>query len=354
MMQVVIAVVLLGAALGEEPARARRITLEEAQAQAVAANAARLAQLSIDAARLHREAAQADYFPKVDSIFTNLHFNKFMGQLITVGSRTVGLPLLNKNQTTATFTVTQPITPLLKVRQAVAVARADEAIAKAKADELKAQVALDVERTYFELLIAKRQGGRNTRELNQALNVLVGFSEETELELVPPLPMTATISLEEATQQALANSAAIVEAEQTVVKARAAARVSKLSYIPDVAVIGGYTYQTALPLLPKDFTYIGAIATLNIFDFGKREKTIAAAKTELQIAEANVQMVRAKVAASAQKAFFELQRAGRMRDLTRRLVTTVRYEPEDEKEMFQAELDYRIAFSQLRQIAEGR
>jgi outer membrane protein TolC len=371
-----------------------RVTLDEAKARAGAAKAADLARLSIDAARYHRQAVQADYFPKIDSTFANLHFNKFMGQSIELARRTAELPLLRKDETIAVVNVTQPVTPLFKVNQAVTIARADEAIARAKVGQLAAQVAAKVERTYFALLIAQRQqtlaeiktqmmdrpvlievgkelltARSQVVELTENLNALIGLDPHTELELIAPEPVVETVSEQEATQQALANSSEIVEAEQTVVKARAATNLSKLEYVPDVAVIGGYSYQTAIPLLPRDFTFIGVIATLNIFDFGKREKTASERKTQLEMAQANVDLVRAKVAASAQKAFLDLQRTRKIRDLTRQLanvyqVTPVSYQDpglkakadraKAEEDMFQAELDYRLAYSQLKQVIEGR
>src|SRR6185436_13038645 len=96
-----IGVLIFAASLAAEPPAARRITLDEAQNQAAAATLARLGQLGIDAARYHREAVQADYFPKISSMFSNLHFNKFMGERIQLVRRTVGLPLLGKDQTVA-------------------------------------------------------------------------------------------------------------------------------------------------------------------------------------------------------------------------------------------------------------
>lgn len=349
-----IGIFLFTQTLASESPNLQRITLEKAQALAAAAKVASLGQLGIDAARYHREAVQADYFPQISATFTNLHFNKFMGQSIALARRNAQLPLLEKDQTIAAFTLTQPVTPLFKVREAVEIARADEALARAKAAQLAAQVGANVERTYFALLIAQRERSPAAKDLTQALNVMLGFSPDTELELVPPQPMNETISLQQVTQQAIATSPEIVEAEQAVVKARAATKISKLDYVPDVAVIGGYVYQTAIPLLPKDFTYIGVVASLNIFDFGKREKTISERQTQLSMAEANVELVKAKVAANAQKAFLDLERTRRIRDLTRRLVTGVTYEPGAEAEMLQAELDYRAAYFQLKQVVQGQ
>jgi outer membrane protein TolC len=95
--------------------------------------------------------------PKIGSEFFNLHFNKFMGQTIQLARRAADLPLVNKDQTIFVATVTQPVTPLLKVRQAVRIARADEAIAEAKATQMLAQVAANIETIYFRLLVAQRR-----------------------------------------------------------------------------------------------------------------------------------------------------------------------------------------------------
>ena len=73
-------ILLLSANFAAQSNGIRRITLDQAQAQAAGNKAANLAQLGIDAARYHRQAAQGDYFPKIDSTFANLHFNKFLGQ----------------------------------------------------------------------------------------------------------------------------------------------------------------------------------------------------------------------------------------------------------------------------------
>jgi outer membrane protein TolC len=201
------------------------------------------------------------------------------------------------------------------------------------------------------------------KDLTQSLNALMGFAPDTELELLVPEFADATFSLQEATQQAIASNAEIVEAEQAVVKARAAAKLSKLEYVPDVAVIGAYLYQTAIPLLPKDFSFIGVMATYNIFDFGKRENIVSEHKTQLSMAEANLAMVKANVAASVQKSFLDLNRTKEIRDLRRQLATMYRSSAtaelnttlvNAEGDMYQSELDYRVALSQLKHTINGR
>src|SRR5262245_49937553 len=141
-----------------------RITLEEALARAVATHALVAASAGVSAAHWRHKALQSDYFPKVGAYLVNLHYNKLMGdsiQLFRRGiifptvSRTV--PIFDKDQTFVGPTVTQPLTPLFKVHEAVRIAKADERIAQAKANAVSIQLTADVERAYFDLLIAQRR-----------------------------------------------------------------------------------------------------------------------------------------------------------------------------------------------------
>jgi hypothetical protein len=115
--------------------------LEEALARAVASHALVAASAGVSAAHYHHKAVQSDYFPKVGAYLVNLHYNKFMGQTIQLFSRVSVLPtvsravpLFDKDQTFVGPTVTQPLTPLFKVHEAVRIAKADERIARAKAN----------------------------------------------------------------------------------------------------------------------------------------------------------------------------------------------------------------------------
>src|SRR6202041_653540 len=145
------------------PGGPRRITLEEAQEQAAAANPmAHLAQLQVEAARQHRLGTESDYFPKISSTLTNFHFNKFMGEEFAVerpvrgGTITAQIPLAGKDQTLIAVTAAQPITPLFKLREVVNIARADERTAMAKAG-MPVETASNVEKGYYGLLVAQRE-----------------------------------------------------------------------------------------------------------------------------------------------------------------------------------------------------
>jgi outer membrane protein TolC len=209
--------------------------------------------------------------------------------------------------------------------------------------------------------------------LTDSLTDLTGLPEGARLELIPPPPVV--IDTDSSPQQpqkpqkprpVIAYNPEIVEAEEAVVKAKAAHRLAKLEYVPDAVITGGYMFQTGIPVLPDDFSWIGVIATWTIFDFFKRERTIKERGAQVTMAKANLEMVRAKTAAAAQKTVMDMDRTRRILELTRRVASMQRaMTPRDqdpgpearaalakaEAEMFQAELDYRSAYAQMKLAA---
>jgi len=378
------AAVLSAAGAAEKP---QILTLQDAQARAAAASKmSELANLGVRAARFHRLGVQADYFPKINSQFTNLHFNKFMGQQIALANRNIGVPLLDKDLTLVSVQATQPVTPIFQIRQAVRLARADERIAQAKADAAAAALKANVQGAYFALLIAQRQqtaaearaknpvrlastaspaesvekalatANHRVQELTGALRVLIGGSDDEWYELAAPAPVEEADGNGPVPALGLERNPDVVEAREGVEKAKAALNLAKLNYMPEVVGVGGYMYQNAIPLLPRDFSYVGVVATWNVFDFGKRERLVAERSTQLRMAQVNLELVRAKVAASSTKASADLDRSRRMLRLARRVAAISRSDgspnataeqAEAEAEMFQADLDFRVAMIQM-------
>jgi len=401
------------------PAGARLITLQEAQQKAAPANdnpLVRLGQLQVEVARQTRLGTKSSFFPQIGSTFENFHFNKFMGQLLEIHhpatgtTTTTGVPLVGENQTFVAVTATQPITPLFQLHELYKIGLADERIARAKAGMPVSEKANQVEKTYYALLVAQRQlvvakvkametenkwlvasnsaipvasashdeelietsnalalATTKVKELTASLDDMLGWSPDTELQLVPPDPRFEDISLKEATDKALATNPEVVEAEQNVVKARAASSIQKLAYVPVAAVVGGYAYNSnAVPLLPRDFSFIGIMATYNLFDFGKREHTIKGANAQAEMAEIALQLTKAKVAASVKNTHHELERSRQLSELTRRLDSAIQVQRTSydensaeitaakkakvEAEMFQSDLDYRQALARLKTL----
>jgi outer membrane protein TolC len=295
----------------------------------------------------------------------------------------------------------------------VKIARADENIARAKAGMPVAETASKVENNYFDLLIAERElvsakaeskkiqvkwlsassagapsvsteqqtdmigaekgvvlAASKVKELTASLNEALGLPAGTKLELVPPEPLVEDTSLEEAVDTAAATNAEVVEAEQTAVKARAGSTLSKMQYFPSVAIIGGYTNQNALNVvLPRDFSYIGFMATYTVFDFGKRERGVKESNAQAEMAEMAVPLTKAKVTAQVKSSYFELERSRKLSQLARRMVSASQVveasyqsdnpdvesaEAKIEADMFRAELEYRQAYARLKSLMDGK
>jgi outer membrane protein len=307
----------------------------------------------------------------------NLHYSQFLGQVITIQRPLIGtqfqrpVPLFSQDQTAVDVALVQPITPLLKVYQAVKIARADEQIAKAKAAAPGSANDASVEEAYYKLLIAQRRltyaelnlrspehrppasassivsvhettadsnpvepleaeravvtSATEVRELAASLDRLMGWPEDTRLELAPPEPLSENLSLEEiADKTGVTSSPAVVEAEQNVVKARAAYMLSKLEYVPTVAAVGGFLNQNVIPVVPSNLGYGGIVVTYNLFDFGKRERGVKEARLQLEMAQIAAQMTKAQVSAKLKDSYLELVRSRQLSRLAQTMVSVVR------------------------------
>jgi outer membrane protein TolC len=402
------------------PSGIQQITLEQVKqaADPVASPVIRLGQISIEAAKQHRLAVQADYFPKFGASFANLHYTNFFGQVLAVRHPITGstiqvpVPLISQNQTFALLTFTQPITPLFMVNQAVRIARADERIAMAKAGVAYTRNAreLEVEETYFKLLIAQRrlisaeskvksvenrpqyaaasielvrESGQElelieakkalgtvsteVRSLTASLNQTMGWPEDTELELAMPEPLIENVSRDDSANRVLLANPDVIEAEQTLVKARAASVISKLEYVPTVAAVSGYMFQNVIPAVRSNFGYGGVIASYNLFDFGKREHAVKEARTRVGMAEIALQLTKAKVAGDVKKTYSELERSRQLSQVAQKMGSSLTVlmnaslNPESaevkaargeaEIEMLEADLAHRKAFAHLKALA---
>jgi outer membrane protein TolC len=406
-------VVLATTSLPPGPDGVFRLTLDEAQQAAGGAGnpLVRLGQLSVEAAKQHRQGVQGLYYPNVSTLLENLHLNKQTGQVLSLPRFGAAVPvnIFHKDNTIFNVMAAQPVTPLFSVYQLVKIARADENIAKAKAGMPVAETAMKVEKNFFDLLVAQREltsadadakkiqakwltasnSGKpfvstaqetdmlgaekavllstsKVKELTASLNQMIGLPEGTKLEIVPPEPLVENISLDEVTEKATANPE-VIEAEQTAVKAHAGLALTKLTYVPTVAIVGGYSNQNLVSdlLLPKDFSYIGLMATFTLFDGFKREHGVKEVKAQAEMADLGVQLTKAKVAAKVKSSYLELDRSRQLYHLARRMVSATQvveasYKPDDpevewararmEADMFRAELEYRQAYAKLKAL----
>lgn len=208
--------------------------------------------------------------------------------------------------------------------------------------------------------------GAEVKRLTASLNSAMGWPAETGLELVPPEPLVESLSLEEVSDKSATANAEVMEAEQNVVKARAASAISKLEYVPTVAAVSGYVFQNLIPSVRSNFGYGGVIASYNLFDFGKRERAVNEARTKVEMAEIAVQLTKAKIAANVRQSYFELERSRQLSQMAQKmgssltLLTKVSSNPESgevwaaraevEGEMLKADLAHRQAYAHLKSL----
>jgi outer membrane protein TolC len=344
------------------PGHVYHLTLEDAKQRALAnSKLLNLAGLNVDSKGFAVRAAQADYFPQILGQTVYLHFNDDLGTELTLGGRTISgprgrpivslagrvfnVPVFNQDTTLANVVALQPITDLLKVRQGVKIAQADQEIAQAQLEEGTRKLVSGVEQLYWGLLAARRiqagaveglqgaellaktgaleartalvearqaleQVNKQIADVQEQLNALLDLPLCTTLDLVePPLPVVPFHCCDDATAQALAHSPEIREAEATVQKARAALAAGKLDFVPSVAVTGGFLKQTAADYIQQDIGYIGVVGTYTFFNGGKRLAVIHERQDLVGMATLKLQQTCDDVRQKAAKAFREVGEA---------------------------------------------
>jgi outer membrane protein TolC len=260
-----------------------------------------------------------------------------------------------------TLTVAQPLTSLLKIRAARDVALADQRTAAAEARKAELDVRLAVERVYYGLLVARhrqraaalrvdvtedalrhrvrsvangtqlpvaelegRTAALDARQSLQAaedeiadytatLSELLGVSVDprVQLELPARADLADSLELDGLVSRAMTENPEMEAAGQMLRKAEGGLRSKRAAYIPDVAVYGSEVYQTAVPLLAKNNFMFGIKAEWTVFDFGKREASVAELRATKRTAEQNLERVRREIATDIEQAQRKVERTRR-------------------------------------------
>jgi outer membrane protein len=338
------------------PSSVVHITLEEAKERALGNNKLlNLAALNAQSKAFAVKAARADYFPKVVGTEVYLHFNDDLGTVLSTQGRTVSgprgrplamfpatsvdLPVLNQDTSVANIGAVQPLTDLLKVRQGVKIAQADQQIAQAQEEEGIRKVASGVEQLYWGLLAVRRiqagaaeglQGAemiaktgsleartalvearqavqevdKQAADLQAQLVGLLDLPSCTTLELVePPLPLLPYHCADDMVGLALASSPDIREAEATICKAKAALAAGKLDYVPSIGLVGGYVNQTGASYIQQDIGYVGVVGSYTFVDWGKRRNVVRERQNLVGMATLKLEQTRDDVRLKVEKAF---------------------------------------------------
>lgn len=345
------------------------LSLDEAIATARKSNRGlRLARLRVKEMEHRARGVRADLYPKLSTSGYAMGLLNRQRVAIPAGAlgtypSTGALPgeeiLIDQGSRGLLFTQTtlaQPLTQLWKVREAERIAALDGQIAKSDEQRGENDVRLAVTQIYFGVLIAEAQArtaeaaiaaaetavkeaavaveasavlpgvrmqaeallesARHAKlqaelqgaDLRVELNDMLGAAPDTEWTLERPAAPAGLPAYEQLLAAAYDSSEELQSAKANIDKARAAVRLARLDYVPDVSAFVQHAYQAGVPLLARNNGAAGFKVDWTIFDGGKRRSTVAERQTAVEQAEENLRRVRDRIAVDLRKAMHKQER----------------------------------------------
>jgi outer membrane protein TolC len=348
---------------------ARPLTLTEAVHLAISQNRAlKIARLKVAENEQKKAGQRSSYFPSLKNDSNLLHVTNLQNIGIPAGAfGTVGgsyVPsqntILPQGRTTIYSSGTQlsqPLTRLIRIRDANRIAAADVVISRDDLKKAENEVALEVHSLYFGILIAQLQkqaaeqqaqyadatlresedeirngsalkvaalqgqamvlesrqsvltADLQLSDLTTQLNDLLGLPLDTKLQLDTAVPSDFTQHpREEYVQTAWSQNPQIKAAEASVEKAQAAVGSAKTAYIPDVTAYARQSYQDGVPFFVRNFGTFGVSMSWEVFDFGKRRAEVRERQDQLAEAEENLRRLKEQVAVSIERSYNKVLR----------------------------------------------
>jgi outer membrane protein TolC len=369
----------LGHAFAADP---MNLTLPDAVRLALAQNRAlKIARLKIQENEQKKAGARADYFPKVTNESKFLHTTSVenidiprgaFGSVSNAGlvpAHDVLIDLGNQTFETIGTGAAQPLTPLIRVRQANRIAASQVIESRDDLKKAENEVAVRVHEVYYNILTARlqkqaaeqdkayrttllRESEEDVRngnalkvevidsqagllqseesllsvdlrlsDLNSELDDLLGIPVGTPLVLTPVhAPDVADPSREEALRTALAENPEIAAAMETVRQAKAALTAAKSAYIPDISAFARQSYQNGVPFLVHNFGTFGIALNYDVFDFGKRRAEVRERETQLAEAQENVERLKEEVSVRIEQSYNKVERTKKMLEVAAEVV----------------------------------
>jgi outer membrane protein TolC len=337
-------------------AEVKRLTLTEAVRLAVGQNRdLKIARLKVEQYRQKKAQTRSGYFPEIKNQSTLLRTTSVESLEIPEGAfglvpnigpvpyRNVQITQGAQTFETSGTTLVQPLTQLIRIRQADRIAASEAASSRDEAQKTENEVAVKVHELYFGIMVARlhklaadreiayaqtnlreseeeiRKGNAlkisaidgqvslpqseqdgltaelQLNDLTTELDDLLGLPLDTPLELAPVAPAALQIRpREEYVQTALAANPEILAVAEKVEQAKAGVTSAKSAYIPDVSAIARQSYQNGVPFLVHNFGTFGLTLDYDVFDFGKRRAVVR--ENEAKLAEAEENLMRLKEA----------------------------------------------------------
>jgi len=378
----ILAVLLFSVPAAALAADSRELTLPEAVKLALAHNrTVTLARLKVQEIEQKKAGAKADYFPKLKNESSFSHVTTLQNIEVPAGAfgalPSAGLlppqNLLvyqgNANLTTVGTSLTQPLTPLIRIRQENRIAASQVAASRDDVRKVENEISVKVHQVYYGILGAQlqkqaaeqdkvyerarlseaQQGVRDgsalnldvldsqagllqseqslltvdlrLSDLNAELNDLLGLPLDTRLVLSPAqVNAPVELSREEMLRVAFDTNPDIASAVESVEQAKAAITSAKSEYIPNVAVYARQSYENGVPFFPRNFGTFGVLMNYDVFDFGKRRAAVRQREAQLAEAEENVDRLKSAVAVQIEQGANKVEQTRKMLEVASEVV----------------------------------
>lgn len=135
---------------------------------------------------------------------------------------------------------------------------------------------------------------------------------DTENEVQP-----SSKTLDECLREALEDNVDVRISEQQVDKSQWGLKAAKQSYLPDVGMMAGYSYQNSYDILSKSNPYVGVSFSWNLHDVLSNRQTVRQSRLKREQALENNAYTRKATRAMVEKKFHEMKEAEQLMQLTR-------------------------------------
>jgi outer membrane protein TolC len=361
----------------------RELTLPEAVRLALAHNrTVTLARLKVQEMEQKKAGVKADYFPRLKNESSFLHITSLENIEIPAGAFGVvpNAGLIPSQQIligqgsptveTIGTSLTQPLTPLIRIRQENRIAASQVAASRDDVRKVENEISVKVHKVYYGILatqLQKQAAGQDEAysrarlseakqslrdgsalnvdvldgqagllqseqslltvdlrlsDLNAEFDDLLGLPLDTRVVLSPaPVDAPVHLSRDEMLKIAFATNPDIASATQSLDQAKAAVASAKSAYIPDVAVFARQSYQNGVPFLVHNFGTFGASMNFDVFDFGKRRAAVREREAQLAEAQENVDRLKSAIVVKIEQDANKVEQTRKMLEVASEVLT---------------------------------
>jgi len=360
----------------------RHVTLQEVVQLALKHNHdIRIAGYTVEEKQQAKQFAKSSYFPSIRNDSSFMHLTDT--QLIELNAGSLGvaggtqIPPVNsiinqggRSLTTSGTQITQPLTTLLKIKEANEMAQAEVRASRGKAQLTGNDVALAVHQIYYKILIAQAHRSateariKASEDLQSERVEQVKFGSTLEQDLIDSraqmlqstqellttdlqlsdlklklndligLPLTTRLDLDSAVTEfhetcprkecvaaAIASHPEIGAARAEMEEAQAAVRLAKTDmWLPDVDAFARYSYTNDVPFLARNFGTFGVHFGFDVFDSGRKKATLREREAQLSQAKESLAKLTDEVELAVETAYNKLDRTHQMLKVSEEVV----------------------------------